>query len=93
MLIVFVCVCDSFGLGYVSGIGSLVARNTEGRGMRMVFAGLPASSNNQGGKIMNEVYDSSTLVKEKKWSEKFKIRLLKTKSVFFFLLLFLQDLV
>lgn len=45
--------------------------------MRSVFACLPASG--QGAKLMNEVYDSTTLVKEEKWSEKFKITLLKTR--------------
>jgi hypothetical protein len=73
----------SFGLGTLSGIGSLVARNTEGKGHRMVFAGLPASG--QGHKIMNEVYDSTHIVREQRWSEKYKIRLVKTKSVSVFL--------
>ncbi|PLW22785.1 hypothetical protein PCANC_25950 [Puccinia coronata f. sp. avenae] len=67
-----------FGLGTLSGIGSLVARNTEGKGHRMVFAGLPASG--QGHKIMNEVYDSTHIVREQRWSEKYKIRLVKTKD-------------
>ncbi|KAA1103250.1 beta subunit of fatty acid synthetase [Puccinia graminis f. sp. tritici] len=67
-----------FGLGTLSGIGSLVARNTEGKGHRIVFVGLPASG--QGNKSMNEVYDSREIVWEQKWSEKYKIRLLKTKD-------------
>lgn len=67
-----------FGLGTLSGIGSLVARNTEGKGHRVVFAGLPASG--QGNKIMNEVYDSTQIIREQRWSEKYKIRLVKTKD-------------
>lgn len=67
-----------FGLGNLSGIGSLIARNTEGCGMRMVFASLAVSG--QGAKTMNEVYASTTLVKEEKWSEKFKITLVKTRD-------------
>lgn len=67
-----------FGLGNLSGIGSLVARNTEGKGHRLVFVGLPASG--QGHKIMNEVYDSSRIIREEKWSEKYKIKLVKTQD-------------
>ncbi|KAI9602965.1 hypothetical protein H4Q26_002273 [Puccinia striiformis f. sp. tritici PST-130] len=67
-----------FGLGTLAGIGSLVARNIEGKGHRIVFAGLPASG--QGSKIMNEVYDSINIVREQRWSEKYKIRLVKTKD-------------
>ncbi|PLW42844.1 hypothetical protein PCANC_06854 [Puccinia coronata f. sp. avenae] len=67
-----------FGLGALSGIGSLVARNTEGKGQRIVFAGLPASG--QGNKIMNEVYDSTQIIREQRWSEKYKVRLVKTKD-------------
>ncbi|KAI7949825.1 hypothetical protein MJO28_008646 [Puccinia striiformis f. sp. tritici] len=67
-----------FGLGTLSGIGSLVARNIEGKGHRMVFVGLPASG--QGNKTMNEVYDSINIIREQRWSEKYKIRLVKTKD-------------
>ncbi|MBW0510837.1 hypothetical protein O181_050552 [Austropuccinia psidii MF-1] len=67
-----------FGLGNLSGIGKLVSRNTEGKGYRLVFASLPASG--QGHKIMNEVYDSINLVKEEKWSDKYKISLVKTRD-------------
>ncbi|KAH9810339.1 hypothetical protein DFH28DRAFT_903061 [Melampsora americana] len=67
-----------FGLGNLSGIGSLIARNTEGCGMRMVFASLAVSG--QGAKTMNEVYSSTALVREEKWSEKFKITLVKTRD-------------
>jgi hypothetical protein len=68
-------------LGTLSGIGSLVARNTEGKGHRLVFVGLPASG--QGHQFMNEVYDSRQIISEQKWAEKYKIRLVKTKFVFF----------
>ncbi|POV99570.1 hypothetical protein PSHT_13435 [Puccinia striiformis] len=67
-----------FGLGTLSGIGSLVARNIEGKGHRMVFVGLPASG--LGNKMMNEVYDSINIIREQRWSEKYKIRLVKTKD-------------
>lgn len=67
-----------FGLGALSGIGSLMARNIEGKGYRMVFLGLPASG--QGNKIMNEVYDSVRIVREERWSEKYKISLVKTRD-------------
>ncbi|KAA1095716.1 beta subunit of fatty acid synthetase [Puccinia graminis f. sp. tritici] len=67
-----------FGLGTLSGIGSLVARNIEGKGHRLVFVGLPASG--QGHKSMNEVYDSRDIIREQKWAEKYKIRLVKTKD-------------
>ncbi|CAH7674047.1 hypothetical protein BY996DRAFT_7786525 [Phakopsora pachyrhizi] len=67
-----------FGLGNLSGIGSLVARNIEGRGIRVVYAGLPVSG--QGNKIMNEVYNSMKVIKEEKWDEKYKITLVKTRD-------------
>lgn len=66
-----------FGLGSLSGIGSLVARNVEGKGNRVVFAGLPVAG--QGGKAMNEVYDSRKLVREEKWTKKFQNTLVKTR--------------
>ncbi|WAQ87288.1 hypothetical protein PtA15_8A192 [Puccinia triticina] len=64
------------GLGTLSGIGSLMARTTEGKGHRMVFAGLPASG--EGNKTMNEVYDAINITREEKWSQKYKIGLIKT---------------
>ncbi|WAQ87293.1 hypothetical protein PtA15_8A197 [Puccinia triticina] len=67
-----------FGLGTLSGIGSLVARNAEGSGHRVVFAGLPVAG--QGHKIMNEVYDARNIVHEQRWAEKYKTRLVKTKD-------------
>lgn len=59
-------VADSFGLGNLSGIGSLVARNVEGKGIRVVYSGLPAAG--QGGKAMNEVYDARNVIADTKWS-------------------------
>ena len=71
--------CCSFGLGNLSGIGSLVTRNVEGKGNRIVFAGLPAAG--LGGKAMNEVYDARQLVREEKWSVRWKNGLIKTRCV------------
>jgi hypothetical protein len=49
----------------------------------MIFPDLPALA--QGHKIMNKLYDSTHTIREHKWSEKYKIELVKTKSVPVFL--------
>lgn len=62
-----------FGPGGVSGIGSLIAREQEGTGLRVVFA-----SAGTAGRGNEETYSSSVLRVEPRWSEKFTPRLIRT---------------
>lgn len=65
-----------FGPGGLSGIGSLTARNLEGRGVRVIVVG-------EKGKGSTELYDAETIKYEEWWSKKFAPRLVKTRSVVF----------
>jgi fatty acid synthase subunit alpha len=61
-----------FGPGGVSGIGSLTASLTEGRGVRVVVVGDKA-------KGPAELYDSNKVQYEEAWAKKFAPRLVKTR--------------
>jgi malonyl CoA-acyl carrier protein transacylase len=63
-----------FGTGGQSGIGSLTARETEGKGLRVVVA-----STGTNGRNVEEVYSSTKLKAENKWMDKFGPRLVKTR--------------
>jgi fatty acid synthase subunit alpha len=60
-----------FGPGGLSGIGSLTARDLEGRGIRVIVIG----EKEKGGA---EVIDSSTIKRETAWGAKHKPQLAKT---------------
>jgi len=62
-----------FGPGGLSGIGSLTARNLEGRGVRVVVVG-------EKGKGGSELYDAQTVKYEEWWSKKYQPRLVKTSD-------------
>lgn len=64
-----------FGPGGVSGIGSLIAREQEGTGLRVVFA-----SGGTSGRGNEETYSSTVLRSEPRWSEKFTPRLVRTRD-------------
>jgi len=63
-----------FGTGGQSGIGSLTARESEGKGLRVVIA-----STGTNGRKIEEVYSSTTLKKENKWMGKFGPKLVRTR--------------
>lgn len=65
--------CIDFGPGGNSGIGSLIAREQEGTGLRVVFA-----SAGTAGRGNEEAYSSKILRIEPKWSEKYVPKLVKT---------------
>jgi fatty acid synthase subunit alpha len=60
-----------FGPGGLSGIGSLTARNLDGRGVRMIVIG-------EKGKGSSELYTCSGVKYESWWSKKFSPKLVKT---------------
>ena len=62
-----------FGTGGQSGIGSLTARESEGRGIRVLVA-----STGTNGRGIEEVYSSTKLKIESRWMEKFGPKLVKT---------------
>lgn len=64
-----------FGPGGNSGIGSLIAREQEGTGLRVVFA-----SAGTAGRGNEEAYSSQSLRYESRWSEKFTPRLVRTQD-------------
>ena len=63
-----------FGTGGPSGIGSLTAREGEGKGLRVVLA-----SSGTNGRGINEAYSSTKLKVDTKWMERFGPRLIKTR--------------
>lgn len=63
-----------FGPGGLSGIGGLTARNLEGRGVRVLVVG-------EKGRNGAEVFDVSTVKKEKWWKKSFVPALVKTRYV------------
>ena len=64
-----------FGPGGNSGIGSLVAREQEGTGVRVVFA-----SGGTSGRGNEEIYDAKTVRYESRWAERFAPALVKTQD-------------
>ncbi|KAF8577776.1 fatty acid synthase [Ramaria rubella] len=62
-----------FGPGGLSGIGSLTARNLEGRGVRVIVVG-------EKGKGGSELYDAEKVKFEEWWSKKFAPRLVRTSD-------------
>ena len=61
-----------FGPGGLSGIGGLTARNLEGRGVRVFIIG-------EKGKNGAEVYNSSQVKFDQRWTSKFTPGLIKTR--------------
>lgn len=61
-----------FGPGGLSGIGSLTARELDGRGVRVVIVG-------EKGKNGAEIYDSTNVRRENWWSKKWAPQLVKTR--------------
>lgn len=64
-----------FGTGGISGIGSLTARESEGKGLRVVIAS--AGTNGRG---IEEVYSATKLRVDSKWMDKFGPKLVKTAA-------------
>lgn len=60
-----------FGPGRASGVGGMTARGLEGRGVRVVVVG-------DKGKSGAEIYSTSAVKFEKRWSDKFTPKLVKT---------------
>lgn len=63
-----------FGTGGLSGIGSLTARETEGKGLRVVVA-----STGMNGRGIEETYSATSVKIENKWFSKFGPKLVKTR--------------
>lgn len=63
-----------FGTGGQSGIGSLTARESEGKGLRVVVA-----STGTNGRKIEEVYSAADLKLENKWMAKFGPRLVRSR--------------
>ncbi|UZJ56206.1 hypothetical protein CBS101457_005526 [Exobasidium rhododendri] len=65
--------CLDFGTGGLSGIGSLTARNLEGRGVRtIIVSGVHPKS--------AELYDIAEVQNEKRWIDDYRPKLVKTLS-------------
>jgi fatty acid synthase subunit beta len=69
-----------FGPGGPSGVGSLLSRNLEGSGLRVIIAGIPESTTTEFG-AMAELLSSQPVVGTN-WMDMYSPRLLKTKSGF-----------
>lgn len=65
-----------FGTGGASGIGSLCARNWEGRGIRTIMLGNRADGTGAG----KEAWQAGEVVRDVRWTEKFRPRLVKTSD-------------
>lgn len=63
-----------FGTGGQSGIGSLTARESEGKGLRVLV-----TSGGTNGRSIEEAYSSTKLRVESKWLSKFGPRLVRTR--------------
>ena len=63
-----------FGTGGQSGIGSLTAREGEGKGLRVLIASAGTT-----GRGIEEVYSSTMLKIETRWADKFGPRLIRTR--------------
>lgn len=63
-----------FGTGGLSGIGSLTARESEGKGLRVVLA-----STGTNGRNTQEVYSATSLKTDTKWMGRFGPRLVRTR--------------
>ncbi|ORY50686.1 fatty acid synthase [Leucosporidium creatinivorum] len=65
-----------FGTGGASGIGSLCVRNWEGRGIRTIMLGNRAEGAGAG----KEAWQAGEVIREVRWTEKFRPRLVKTSD-------------
>ena len=63
--------CVDFGPGGASGVGFLVSRVTEGRGVRVVLVG-------DKGKSAAELYDSVKIRREPVWAKEWSPKLVRT---------------
>lgn len=64
-----------FGTGGASGIGSLCVRNWEGRGIKTILLGNRGDGNGSGKEAWGSV-----VLREDRWTEKFRPRLVKTSD-------------
>ncbi len=64
-----------FGLGGLSGIGPLTARNLDGRGVRVIVVGDKS-------KRIAELFDAQSIKREDWWSKKYSPSLVKTRLVY-----------